>query len=242
MPLPQDALSPDRYTLPKAQGSSLPRAPPLTAQPSHPQQNTFPGAPSWLFLTMNSLVHCGSALVPSSSFPPDSSPQPASSTSSPTGVSTFQQPMAEGNQQACSHPDRPSSQRAPTLSFLLPVSPLRNPRHTQRPSTLITPATGRFPTTLHIGLVSRNPTVHPTHPTPTHHELKSHYKTRNFKYSTLRSGTQPTGTLTLCSRIPHIKIPSTFTQHGCQHFSGIVYPVTHIDLCFSVSLGIDHVP
>ena len=46
------------------------------------------------------------------------------------------------------------------------------------------------------------------------------------------------GSPTLCSSIPHIKIPSTFTQHTCRHFSGVVRLVTHIDLCSPGSLGV----
>lgn len=54
--------------------------------------------------------------------------------------------------------------------------------------------------------------------------LSSSPTARNLNYSKLRSCTQPTYTLTMCSNTTHITVPSNFTQRTSQHFSEIVYP------------------
>lgn len=54
--------------------------------------------------------------------------------------------------------------------------------------------------------------------------LSSSPTARNLNYSKLRSCTQPTYTLTMCSNTTHITVPSNFTQCTSQHFSEIVYP------------------
>ena len=80
----------------------MPRAPPLTALPTHPQQNTFPRVLSWLFLNeLSSSLAAGSP----QDTPPDSSlPANLQHTKTIQSVNTFQQPTAEGNWQARSHP------------------------------------------------------------------------------------------------------------------------------------------
>lgn len=116
--LPQEALSPDPYALPKDQGISLPRAPPLTALPAHPQQNTFPRVLSWLFLNeLSSLLASGTP----QDTPPDSYvPANLQHTKTIKSVNTFQQPTAEGNWQACSHPaDHPHKHITRLTPYLL---------------------------------------------------------------------------------------------------------------------------
>lgn len=67
-------MYPDRYTTLKDQGNSLPGAPPLTAQPTHPHQNTFPEAFQLAVLSVNSqftttLLIAPSTLLMDSSLP-----------------------------------------------------------------------------------------------------------------------------------------------------------------------------
>lgn len=73
MPLLQDAVYPDRYTTLKDQGNSLPGAPPLTAQPTRPHQNTFPEALQLAVLSVNSQFTT-TLLITRSTLPLDSSP------------------------------------------------------------------------------------------------------------------------------------------------------------------------
>lgn len=66
-------MYPDRYTTLKDQGNSLPGAPPLTAQPTHPHQNTFTEALQLVILSVNSQFTT-TLLITHSTLPLDSSP------------------------------------------------------------------------------------------------------------------------------------------------------------------------
>lgn len=102
-------LCPPVLCTPKGSGNLLQRAPPLTALPFRPQQNTFPRVLSWLFLNeLSSLLASGTPQDLPQTVP--CQPTLHATTKTIKSVNTFQQPTAEGNWQACKPPRRPSSQ------------------------------------------------------------------------------------------------------------------------------------